>query len=397
MSDDTPKTHEDAAVAASLVSDRLTQTAIAAARLPAERAWSLAAEAYTSPEIFRLEIERIFLRQWLCVGRVDQVPNAGDFFSVDLLNRPLIVAHGDDGEIRILSRVCRHRAADIDCGRGNAKTFRCPYHAWTYRNDGSLTGAPLMNGALGFDKDAHGLQRFRSEIWEGWIFVNFDDEAGPLSERLAPASKRLAGYGLGDLVSVEVATYDSPFNWKVLVENFMESYHHIAIHRDTLEPVWPADAAHVVEEFDPWSLLVMPSKENHDHELEMPLSSDALEDWQRNALVAGAVWPTHLFAPGPDFTAWYHLLPHSNDRFTLKIYACYPRETLENPAFAEHLAARHELLKLVHAQDIHACEITWSGLVSGLARPGRLHRLERSIWQQNQWWLDKMESALATR
>ena len=88
MADDTSKPRkDDAAIAADLTSDRLTPEAIAAAGLPAERAWSLPAEAYNSPEIYRLEIERIFLRQWLCVGHVDQIPNTGDFFSIDLLDR----------------------------------------------------------------------------------------------------------------------------------------------------------------------------------------------------------------------------------------------------------------------------------------------------------------------
>jgi len=373
--------------------DRLTAEAIAAARLPESQAFSLPAEAYTSPGIYRAEIERIFLKEWLCVGRVDQIPNTNDYFSIDLLERRLIVAHGDDGEVRVLSRVCSHRGTDMAVGCGNAKTFRCPYHSWTYRNDGSLTGAPLMKDVEGFDTRDYPLPRIRSEIWEGWIFVNFDGEAVALAPRMAPVSEMLAEYGMRDLVAVEVETYDSPFNWKVLVENFMESYHHIGIHRDTLEPIWPGDAAHVPDNADPYSLLVMPSKS-----LEpvgtLPPVGEKLQDWQRTALVAGVVWPTHLFAPSSDATAWYHILPHSYDRFTLRIYACYPRATLEDSKLAEEVAGRDGLVRIVHNQDIRACELTWSGLTSGLARPGRLHRLERSIWQQNQWWLDRMEDVV---
>jgi len=373
--------------------DRITRESIAAARLPDGQAFSLPAEAYTSPEVYRDEIDHIFLREWLCVGRVDQVAEQDDYFSIDLLERRLLVVRGADGEIRVLSRVCAHRGADIGAGCGNAKTFRCPYHSWTYRNDGTLTGAPLMNEVEGFDKRDHALPVVRSEIWEGWIFVNFADDAEPLAARMAPVSEMLAGYRMSDLVAVEVETYDSPFNWKVLVENFMESYHHIAIHRDTLEPIWPGSAAHVPDNADPYSLLVMPSNGTTiPHELP-PVGND-LEPWQEHSLVAGAVWPTHLFAPSQDATAWYHVLPHSYDRFTLRIYVCYPPSTVEDERYHQHVVERGELLKMVHAQDIHACEITWSGLTSGLARPGRLHRLERSIWQQNQWWLDRMEDAV---
>ncbi|TFH25486.1 MAG: aromatic ring-hydroxylating dioxygenase subunit alpha [Myxococcales bacterium] len=308
----------------------------------------------------------------------------------------MLVVRGEDGGVRVLSRVCAHRAADIGAGRGNAKTFRCPYHSWTYRNDGTLTGAPLMSDVEGCHKRDYPLPHIRNEIWEGWIFVNFDEDGEPLAPRMAPDSEMLAEYGVGDLVAVEIDTYDSPFNWKVLVENFMESYHHIAIHRYTLEPIWPGDAAYVPDNTDPWSLLAMPGN-GTGLAGGLPATGERFQDWQKTALIAGVVWPTHLFAPSSDATAWYHILPHSYDRFTLRIYACYPRATLEDPKLAEKVAGRGELVKIVHAQDIHACELAWAGLTSGLARPRRLHRLERSIWQQNRWWLDRMEGAIGQR
>ena len=218
----------------------LSAERLAGARRPLEHASTLPAEAFTSAAVHALEHERIFAREWLCAGRADQIPSAGDYFTLDLLGDKLVVVRGRDDRIRVLSRICRHRGAELVRGAGNARSFRCPYHAWTYRLDGTLAGAPYMEDAAGFERADCRLPELRSELWEGFVFVNFDLDALPLAPRLAPLSKLLAHYRMHEMVAVETATFDSPFNWKVLVDNFMEAYHHIAIHRDTFEPIFPA-------------------------------------------------------------------------------------------------------------------------------------------------------------
>src|SRR5207249_281286 len=102
------------------------------ARRPSLEASTLPLYCYTSPDFFRLEVEHIFLKEWLCVGRVDQVAKPGDYFSLDLIGEPLVVTRDDRGEIHVLSRVCRHRAMMVVEGAGNARAFECPYHGWTY-------------------------------------------------------------------------------------------------------------------------------------------------------------------------------------------------------------------------------------------------------------------------
>jgi phenylpropionate dioxygenase-like ring-hydroxylating dioxygenase large terminal subunit len=141
----------------------------------------------------------------MCVGRVDQVQTPGDYFTLDLLGDKLVVTRDKEGTIHVLSRVCRHRAAEIVQGIGNAQSFQCPYHCWTYRLDGQLIDAPFMDQAEGFDKTACRLPELRSEIWEGFIFVNFDADAQPLGPQLAPLAKMLANYKLPEtLLSAEL-------------------------------------------------------------------------------------------------------------------------------------------------------------------------------------------------
>jgi len=372
---------------------------LAGTRQPLERATTLPSEAFTSPLVYEREIEHIFLREWLCAGRIDQIPNPGDYVTLDLLGDKLVIVRGTDGQIRVLSRVCRHRAAEVVNGSGNARSFRCPYHAWTYRLDGSLVGAPYMEDAEGFDRKTCHLPELRSEIWEGWIFVNFDANAAPVGPRLAPLSNALANYRMSEMIAVETATFDSPFNWKVLADNFMEAYHHIAIHRDTFEPIYPAALSHSPDNEGPYSLLFMPPKEAPLPGTDNPLGNlphhGSLVGDEIGRLVAASVFPFHLFAPSGDSLAWYQILPQTFDRFTLRIFTCFPREALDNAEFEDSVRMLQEFIKVVHHQDIHACKTVWAGLNSRSFEPGRLSGLEKPIWQFNQWWMERMAQPAA--
>lgn len=370
----------------------LGAAALKAAQRPLEEALTLPPAAYTSAAVYRTEIERLLRREWLCVGRVDQLDGAASYFTLDLLGERLLVVRDEADTIRVMSRVCRHRAADVAKGAGRTRAFTCPYHAWTYRLDGSLHRAPLMDErAPGGDPDC-ALRRFRTEVWEGWIFVNFDDEAAPLGPQLAPLAETLAPYRMAELVAVPVAEFDSPFNWKVLVDNFMEAYHHIAIHRESIEPVYPAAGSSVPDNHGPYSLLEMPAREGIEPDTDQPSlpAHEGLSAAERNCLLAAVVYPFHLFAPSAESVAWYHVLPLSHDRFTLRIYTCLPRATLDDPARAEAIEALRALMVRVHHEDIGACEAAWRGLTSPSAVPGRLCHLERTLWQFNQWWIERM-------
>lgn len=141
--------------------DALSGKRLEPSRRPLEQARSLPAEAFTAPAVYDREVERLFRKEWLCAGRVDQIPAAGDYLCLDLLDEKLVVVRGRDGEIRVLSRICRHRAAEVARGSGRADTFVCPYHAWAYHLDGRLAGAPLLDRIEGFDRKACRLPEFR--------------------------------------------------------------------------------------------------------------------------------------------------------------------------------------------------------------------------------------------
>ena len=128
-----------------------------------DRSRTMPNEFYTSEEFLEYEREEIFRKEWICLGRVDEIPNPGDYFTTELIDEPLLVVRGQDKKVRVLSNVCRHRSSVIAEGTGTAKHFVCPYHAWTYGNDGQLLRAPYMDQVKGFKVEGCRLPAFATE------------------------------------------------------------------------------------------------------------------------------------------------------------------------------------------------------------------------------------------
>ena len=119
-----------------------------------------------------------------------------------------------------------------------------------------------------------------------------------------------------------------------------------------------------------------------------------LDRAEQQQLLAAVVYPFHLFAPGPTSVAWYQLFPTSHDHFELRIYNCFARDALDSKNGRAAIAGHHALVRTVHEQDIEACEMTWSGLQARSFDAGVLAPLEKPLWRFNQWWIEKMRSAM---
>lgn len=127
----------------------------------------------------------------MVIGSVDQVPNVGDYLCFDVLDEPVVMVRGYDREIKVLSRVCQHWWIHVCEGANNTREFVCPYHAWTYELDGRLRHAPEMGQTPGFDLAQIRLPQIKTEIWEGFVFVNISGDAKPLQKTLAEAKQQL--------------------------------------------------------------------------------------------------------------------------------------------------------------------------------------------------------------
>lgn len=201
---------------------------------------------YTDAAQFELERKQIFRRAWLMVGRVERIPNPGDFFVKDLavVDASIIVARAADGKVRAFHNVCAHRANIVEYrASGNAKRFVCRYHSWSYDNAGALANVPDEAGFFGLDRKKCGLTPVALEIWEGWIFINVAPEPEvTLREFLGPVADALAGIEYQNPDHPIVLRGEFKANWKAVAENFSEAYHVASIHPRTLAPFYTGPA-----------------------------------------------------------------------------------------------------------------------------------------------------------
>lgn len=328
-----------------------------------EAALALPGEAYVDRDVFAAEQARVFRAGWAPVARVSDVARPGDYLSVDLGGAPLVVTN-DGGTLRVLSRVCRHRGMPVAEGRGSAKALTCPYHLWRYDLDGRLAAAPGMERSAVFDRADCALPQMRSEVWGGWIFVNLEGQASPLAPQLGGLAERLGEIRPERMVTADVLTFPSPWNWKVMVENFLESYHHIGPHRDSLQKSNPGLSTYEGAASDLFTVLENPPA-----------------DESHGAFVVAAIFPLTLmfFTEGETpLGVWYELADIETDHFTLKIHLLAPPEFAAVPEF---VALYREQVTAIHLEDVPACQGVQQGVASPLYRPGPLSHLEQPLWR----------------
>jgi choline monooxygenase len=194
-----------------------------------EKAFTIPAPWYFDRRIEQLERNSVFAANWQLVGRLDQVVDGGTFFTIDVNEEPLIIVRSDDGKLRAFYNVCRHHAAAVvPESKGCAKQFRCPYHGWTYGNDGALKGMVEFEGVCNFNRDDNGLVPIRVDAWENFIFVNLDGTARSLREFLGKVPDVVAPLKLSEnLHYFDRRIYTLNCNWKVYVDNYLDGGYHV--------------------------------------------------------------------------------------------------------------------------------------------------------------------------
>ncbi len=192
-------------------------------------------EPYISPEYFEKEREYIFRKVWLNVGRVEQIPEPGDYFVKDLAvcRTSIIIVRGHDGQVHAFHNMCSHRGNPVVWNaKGACKMFTCRYHSWTYGLDGALRHIPDEKNFYGVKKDAHGLTPVAVDTWEGFIFINVDPRPKEtLREYLGAVGESFEGYPFAEMATgCSTWEVDVNANWKVCKDAFQEVYHIFSLH-----------------------------------------------------------------------------------------------------------------------------------------------------------------------
>ena len=348
----------------------------ASALLPFEQARAMPKSVYTSDEFLAQEIEHVFAKDWFCAGRASSLKHPGDYITLELAGQPIMVVRDAVGQLRAQSNVCLHRMSTLLEGSGNTRSIVCPYHAWTYNLDGSLRGAPAMTLNEGFKKDGYCLPQVRCEEWLGWIMVSLNPDAKPASEGLSEVEDLVGQYGMERYTETFHETHVWDTNWKVLAENFMESYHLPVCHAGTiggLSKLEEMDCPPGKEAFNYHFIL-------KDDSLKIALahpSNTRLEGHWRRTTTLLAIYPSLLITLTPGYFWYLSLHPKGTGQVSIIFGGGMSPEFVNDPEAQAHFGQLKELLDDVNVEDRGCTEKVYNGLCSGFASPGHLSHLER--------------------
>lgn len=189
---------------------------------------SLPAWIYRDPDFFAAEQRAVFRPSWQIVCHLSDVPNPGDYHTLDFLGESLFVVRGEDDAVRAFHNVCRHRASRlVDGGKGHCGSrIACPYHHWTYALDGRLIALPHRKTFTGLDVAQHGLAPVEHEVYLGFIFVRLEPGLPSVREMMAPYTPELAAYRMEELVPQGRVTLRArAVNWKNVADNYADGLH----------------------------------------------------------------------------------------------------------------------------------------------------------------------------
>ena len=357
---------------------------------------TLPPELYTSAEVLEFETEALYMKEWVCVGRAERIPEVGDWFTVTITDEPIIVARNKDGEVRAMSAVCQHRAMQVCEGEGNNTTFKCPYHHWNYGLDGRLLGAPAMERTEAFSKADFGLPQLQVEEWQGFVFVNFDPDAEPLAPTLERYTPFLENYDLANAVCPGTFTLEAmPWNWKVMFENFNDGYHANRLHQFVQDfcpssmsgfPVPWTDDSNVV--FRTAGYTHIDGGFNATHRVIMDVFP-GLTDEERTRSTFALIPPTLCLGTAPDQCFFFLIRPTGPETIDVEIGYIFHPSALDDPLFEEKMILSDAGVQVFVRQDQDATTKVQQGLRSRFAPRGRYSWQEESHVQFNRWLVQR--------
>ena len=345
---------------------------------------------YADPDFYRAELERFYFNRWICAGRADQIPNAGDYFTRTLGEESVIVTRDGSGTIHGLFNVCRHRGTRLcEQTEGHfADRIQCPYHNWTYGLEGRLLAAPHMPSD--FSKDDYPLHRAGCQVWDGNVFVFL--RPGPpalpalpaapaLGDQLADLPDRFAAWHMGELRLGRRIVYDVKANWKLIVLNYNECLHcpnlHPALNKlhhylgaDNVAPTacYCGGAMGFREGVETMS---MDGKRRRAY---LPGLSEA----QRQQVVYFAIYPNFLISLHPDYVMTHTLWPRAHDRTEIVCeFHFHPSELARPDAPIDDAI---EFWDLTNREDWWIAEQSQAGIASRVYEPGPYSEREALLW-----------------
>jgi phenylpropionate dioxygenase-like ring-hydroxylating dioxygenase large terminal subunit len=343
---------------------------------PFERAHAMPPSVYTSPEFLKRELADVFARDWVSIGRATALKGPGDYVAYELAGQPIFVMRDREGVLRALSNVCRHRMSTLLEGSGNRRVITCPYHGWTYNLDGTLRGAPAMKHNAGFCKEDYRLPSIRCEEWLGWVMVTLNPEAPPVHSVLSEVESLIADYRMENYVEVFREEHVWNTNWKILAENFMESYHLPVCHAGTIGGLSRLDEM-ICPAGRPWfNYHTILKDDSLEIALAHPTNTRMQGDRRRTTFLL-AVYPSLLITLTPGYFWYLSLHPRGPGQVHMIFGGGMAPEFASSAEAQQHFSRLKTLLDEVNVEDRGCTERVFRGVSAAAAKAGHLSHLER--------------------
>jgi len=352
---------------------------------------------YADAEIMKRELNTVFHRGWVCLGRSDRWVNSGDYSAMDVGGIPVIVVCNKAGELKAFANSCRHRSSRILSGDGNCNKLKCPFHWWTYDLDGKLKVYPRMEKAVDFNPDKFGLVEFPVASQDGFSFISLENRPPPLDDWLGDFKSFHKPWELDQWVSTRVREFEVDCNWKTFIEVFNEYYHLPMVHPDSINWLYPEPDA--VDEVSGQFTTQFGATEG---------AAALMADSQDQALPVAKglsgrdccgtrytwVYPNLTFAASQDSLWMYQAFPLSPDRCRVLQTICFPTETVALSAFENRVTYYYDRIDTALNEDLPFLLQQQIGLKSKFAKQGRFSALEPSVAKFAYWYSQRMLEGL---
>ena len=369
------------------------KSAYSSVRRPVNESRHLMGDIYTSPEIFTQEKSKIFLKDWFCVGRTEQIAEPGSYMTVRVGVEPVIITRDDKGEVHAMFNICRHRGVELASGSGRTRVFSCPYHNWTYDLTGKLIRAQYLEEMKPgtFDLEDCRLRPLSIETWQGWIFVNGSPNPPQFEDFVKEFEQ---AFNLLHMENCRIAaTLDEELgcNWKFVNENFVDSYHFQTLHAESFGG--DVEVEKMTMDLHPSGSLTgefpaRPSTMSSESKFgPMPWIKDQKDE---TFGCIGFLPPNfHIFGRY-DMVNAAIILPISESRTRLIFYSLFPEKLFEEPDFNEKLKDYTDLNQMVLMEDLDMILALQRGVTSDRFVPGPMSLYEHGVHHLINSYLDKM-------
>jgi Rieske 2Fe-2S family protein len=362
---------------------------------------ALAKHHYVSADAFAVEREKVLVREWTCVGRIDDIGLAfpGSVTVLEVHGESVILARTAEGALTAHYNVCRHRGSQLfpmpagspPTPQRPARAIRCPYHSWTYGLDGCLLRAPHTGDVEDLDPADFRLRAIGAESWNGFGFVRLDPATDVgVAESLAEVAGRISRYPLESLRVGWRRTYDVAANWKLICENYNECYHCAGVHPDLcrLVPAF-ARAEHGLE----WEAGI-PHRDGAWTFTTSGTSTRApfadLDTAERSRHKGELIYPNVMLSLAAEHVAAFVLRPVSHDRTAIDCVLLFGADEVDKPGFDPSDAS--DLWDLVNAQDWAICESVQRGMSSRGYEGGWFAPMEDDSLDIRRWLLSRLDA-----